>query len=357
MMGRVVSTCARVIAAGTAVILAVAASRYVSSGEVWSPYVLIIAVWLALFTSVDFWMTRWAKRARAGRLSRLFSPLTCLVLAVVGASLAVLSLEMASRYAMSSELMRRLDRAAKRDSVGKPPSIEVAFYTTDHPELPRLIFIHGTPGHAGVFANYLLDPVPGFETIAVDRPGFGRSGWSGPVVSFEEQAQALSALLVRQHGQWPILVGHSLGGPIVARIAADFPDRVRGIVILAGSLDPMLESPSWYNDVTSAPIVDAKMPDMYETANAEIAGAHEQTVKLASVLDRIRCPVEVVHGTADTLVPVANVAFIKKAMANSPHVGVRLIEGEGHGIHRLRGNEVRDAIGRLVDATATSETK
>ncbi len=357
MVGRVANACARVIAVGTAVILAVAASRYASAGEAWSPYLLIIAVWLALYLGVDYGMTRWAKRTGAGRIARLLSPLTCLILAVIGAGVAILSVEMASRYAMSSELIRRLDRVAKRDSVGKPPGAEVAFYTTDHPDLPRLIFIHGTPGHSGVFASYLLDPVSGFETIAVDRPGFGRSGWSGPVVSFEEQAKALSALLVKRNGQWPILVGHSLGGPIVARIAADYPDKVRGIVILAGSLDPALESPSWYNDVTSAPIVDAKMPDMYETANAEIAAAHEQTVRLAAVLDRIRCPVEVVHGTGDTLVPVANVEFIKKAMVNSPHVGVTLIEGEGHGIHRLRGIEVREAIRRLAEVAAKSETK
>lgn len=339
---------ARVIACCAALALLLAAVLYTSAGEAIFPYLLIVVVWGGFYLLAEAGLLRLAHRARAGRKTLSFCVILRLVIAGAGGALSLLSVGMAARYAISSELQRKLDRATVLDVVRQPGGHEVAFYSSNKPEQPRLIFVHGTPGHGGVFADYLLNPIDGFETIAVDRPGFGRSAGSGPVVSFEEQAKALAPLLVQRQGKWPILIGHSLGGPIVARLAADYPDKVRGVVILAGSLDPDLEAPSWYNDVTSAPVVDLKMPDLYEVSNAEVAAAHEQTRLLATVLDRIRCPVEVVHGKADTLVPVANVDYIKRSLVNCPHIGLTLIEGEGHGIHKSRGAEVRTAIERLT---------
>jgi pimeloyl-ACP methyl ester carboxylesterase len=172
------------------------------------------------------------------------------------------------------------------------------------------------------------------------------------VISFEVQAAAIATLLVERHGQWPILVGHSLGGPIAARIAADFPDKVRGLVILAGSIDPDLEMPDWYNFASTVPGIDLKMPANYQTSNAEIMAAPEQTRLLAAVLDRVRCPVQILHGTADKLVPVQNTDFAKGALANSPSVEVLLLPGEGHAIHRRCGPQVRAAIQRIADTAA-----
>lgn len=333
-MAGFVTWLARLIAAATAVVLAIAAKLHVESGERWLAYVAMVPGWLVLYIAMDRWL---GSRRRAGRL----------VLAVIGAGLALLSTAMAGRYLMSPELIQRLDQATTRINLIAPAGKKLSCYSTNRPDLPRVIFIHGTPGHAGVFAEYLLEPIPGFEVVAVDRLGFGRSSPGDPVVSFGVQAQAIALLLEQRQGQWPIVVGHSLGGPIAARVAADYPDRVRALVILAGSLDPELEAPSWYNEATMLPVIDLKMPTAYDVSNAEIAGAREQTRLLADVLDRIRCPVEVVHGTADTLVPVANTDYIRRSMVNSPRVHITIIDGEGHGVHKRRA-DVSEAILRVV---------
>jgi pimeloyl-ACP methyl ester carboxylesterase len=336
---------ARVIAVAAAMVLAIAAVLYHDSGESWAPYAAMVPCWFGAYFACEGWLAR-RDRTRRGRGGQVIPASTRLGVAVAGAGLALLSAGMAVRYAMTPETLRQLDRVAKRERINSGGNL-LSYYTTDSPGLPRILLIHGTPGHAGVFADYLLDPIQGFEVVAVDRLGFGRSAGSGPVVSFELQARAISALLVQRQGHWPIVVGHSLGGPIAARIAADFPDRVRGLVILAGSLDPDLETPSWYNDVTMLPGIDLKMPTLYDTSNAEIAGAREQTRVLSGVLGRICCPVQVIHGTADTLVPVANVDFFQKAVVNSPSIEITLIEGEGHAVHKLRAREVRAAIAAL----------
>ncbi len=344
--------CARVIAVITTFVLAAAAVLYVDAGESWVSYAAMVPAWGIVYFGLEWWLTRRMEGADQGRAAA-----ARLGLALAGAALSMLSVGMAVRYALTPETLRQLDRATRRDSVDGSNGHRLWYYAVGDEKQPRLIYVHGTPGHAGVYADYLLDPVPGIESIAVDRLGFGRSATSGPVPSFEDQARAISALLVERDGAWPILVGHSLGGPIVARIAADYPDRVRGLVILAGSLDPSLETPSWYNDVTSTAPIDMKMPGLYDTSNSEIKGAGEQTRLLALVLGRVRCPVEVVHGTADTLVPVGNADYIKRSMVNSPHIGVTLIEGEGHGLHRHRGAEVRAAIARVIRESSRSGDK
>jgi pimeloyl-ACP methyl ester carboxylesterase len=214
---------------------------------------------------------------------------------------------------------------------------------------PRIIFIHGTPGNALIMARYLLDPIPGHECIAIDRPGFGTYAKSTSVETFEQQAKLIAGLLEERDGRWPIIVGHSLGGPIAARVAADYPDRVGGLVILAGSLDPGLEESRWYNWVSSLEPSNTKMPTAYQHSNQEIAMAPRETSELAKVLHRITCPVRVIHGDADTLVPVANVDFAASAIRNSRSFKSIVIKGEGHGIHTSQEAIVRREIEQLAD--------
>ena len=136
---------------------------------------------------------------------------------------------------------RGLERASV--PVEGHPDRRLSYLIDGDPAAQRLIFIHGSPGNSLAYAKYLHDPVPGLETLAVDRLGYGQSTADEAVVSFEEQAAAIAPLLVERAGEWPILVGHSLGGPIAARLAADHPERVAGLIIVAGSLNPEAKHP------------------------------------------------------------------------------------------------------------------
>jgi len=111
-----------------------------------------------------------------------------------------------------------LERLTIRDSLYR----EISYLRGGEPGLPRVVFVHGTPGSATNMARYIRDPIEGHEVISIDRPGFGATG-GAPVPSFEKQAAAIEPFLVTRDGQKPVLVGHSLGGPIVARAAADYP--------------------------------------------------------------------------------------------------------------------------------------
>ena len=221
----------------------------------------------------------------------------------------------------------------------------VSYVRSGSPTSPRVIYVHGTPGDAGAFAEFVRNPIGNVESVSVDRPGFGETGGDA-LTSFEDQAATLEPLLVERDGLWPVLVGHSLGGPIVARMAADYPDRVSAIVIIAGSFDPALEGPRWFN--YAGALLAPVLPDMLNVSNAEIFDACEQTRELASVLDRVRCPVSIVHGTEDGLVPFANVDYMKRAFTGAPSVDIVTVQEAGHFLPWSHESVVREVVGRVV---------
>lgn len=254
-----------------------------------------------------------------------------------------LSLAACSPFGDANMATADLDRALTHPVSGNA----VSYVRGGDANAPRVIYAHGTPGDAGAFAMYIRDSIHGVESISIDRPGFGQTGGRA-VRSFEAQAAAFEPLLVERDGRWPVLVGHSLGGPIVARAAADYPDRVGAIVIIAGSLDPGLEHPRWFN--YAGAMLNPVLPYALAISNAEIFAAPEQTKLLAGVLDKVRCPVVIVHGTEDGLVPYANVEYMQRAFTNAASVDVITIEGGNHFVPWNQPQIVRDAILRAISA-------
>ena len=231
---------------------------------------------------------------------------------------------------------------------------EVAVYAAGEPGAPRVLYLHGTPGTADAWGDYLNEPAGETESVAIDRPGFGESAGSGAVVSFADQAAAAEPLLVERGGVGTVVVGHSLGGPIAARLAADHPDRVGAIVLLAASLSPELEKPRWFNHAGNA--FSAVLPGALRTSNAEIMAAPEQTRLLHADLASVTCPVVIVHGTSDSLVPYANVPYMQRMLTNAASVEVVTLEGEGHMLPWKREAEVRAAIARALELARAGGT-
>ncbi|MEL6427907.1 MAG: alpha/beta fold hydrolase [Planctomycetota bacterium] len=193
---------------------------------------------------------------------------------------------------------------------------------------PREIYVHGSPGDATAWDDFVLSPALDGEAVAIDRPGFGCSQPRVAVHSLALQAAAVEPLLEARGGRWPVLVGHSLGGPIVARVAAEHPGRVAGLVIVAGSVDPGLEELRWYNRLAAGLAVLTPRP--LRNSNDEMYGLRPELEELEPLLARITCPVLVVHGREDGLVPFANVAFLRRALVNAERVEELVFDDAGH---------------------------
>jgi len=107
-------------------------------------------------------------------------------------------------------------------------------------EGPRLLLLHGT-GSAGSSWGRLIERLAGdFEILAPDLPGHGLSGALAPGKAGLDAYAAAVAGLVTDLGAWPdIIVGHSAGAAIGARIALDArADRV-AVISINGALRPL----------------------------------------------------------------------------------------------------------------------
>lgn len=231
------------------------------------------------------------------------------------------------------------------------PAAPLSVLRAGDPRGPRLILVHGTPGSAEAWADYLLTPPPGLEVVAPDRPGFGRSGPDDALPALADQAAAVRALLP-DDGRPAILLGHSLGGPVVARVAADAPGRVAALVLLSASLDPALETVHPLQRVGEWPPVRALLPRAIRNANRELLALRADLETLAGALPAVRAPVLIVHGDGDDLVPAANVAFMQAHLRGARCVETRMLPGANHFLPWNAEAEVRRAIARAAQMAA-----
>lgn len=171
----------------------------------------------------------------------------------------------------------------------------------------------------------LAEPPSGLEVVALDRPGFGDSGPEGALTSLDRQADAVAAFL--PSGRGAILLGHSLGGPIAALVAARHPEQVRALILLAASLDPEMEEVHPLQWVGAWAPVRAFLPRMIRNANAELLDLKPQLEALRAELPLIRCPVLIVHGTRDDLVPFSNAAYSAAKLTGACLVETVVLEG------------------------------
>ena len=226
---------------------------------------------------------------------------------------------------------------------------ELAFLAAGPEDAPLIILVHGTPGEARAWLDYLAEPLPGYRVLAYDRPGFGQSEPKTPLPSLAAQARALAPFLEVGRGRRPILIGHSLGGAIVCRAAADFPDRVAGLVVISGSLDPGLERTTWYQKAASWPPLHSLLPRALANSLAELLPLKAELETLSPLLAQIRCPVVIIHGDQDGLVPVANAAYLYQKLVNSPRRERIIHPGLGHLLIWKNKAVVKEDLARAVE--------
>ncbi|MHA1949664.1 MAG: alpha/beta fold hydrolase [Candidatus Thorarchaeota archaeon] len=251
---------------------------------------------------------------------------------------------------------------------------------------PIILFLHGGPGG---YDQGLLDLEmwndAGFSVLSISRPGYLRT----PLTTgetYEEQADAIEALLVSLEISEIAVLGASAGGPVALQLALRHPKRVKALILMAavsheyvipeGASDSIMgkiflsdtgaDIGVWIFDILSRrwPSMTMKMSfkqtvglDSNELneyvkqvmsipeqvlwfkrfvrttcpMSLRVDGLNNDLEKLQSLtaenLNEITCPTMVIHGTVDTDVSYSNAEF----SANSiPNARLYSIENVGH---------------------------
>ena len=250
-------------------------------------------------------------------------------------------------------------------------------------EGPGIVLLHGWSNSADTWRPLLTELAKrGRRAIAVDLPGFGEASKldSGPVLP-QLDAFALELVTVWAENEPVVVAGASLGGCLALRLA-EHPGELKlaGVVPVAPD---GLELPSWFDPIEEDPLVrrllsmpiavpgeivrkgQAKArrqlafvhPVDAQRAVAETLGRDGTTrADLAALLQSgrelapelatapfdlvgIRCPVLLVWGAADRMLPHTDARMALDAL---PTTQVELIEDCGH-------HPQLEATGRLAE--------
>ncbi len=195
-----------------------------------------------------------------------------------------------------------------------------------------VVFVHGSPGSSSNFLEYAKDTnvLNTFNVLLIDRPGFGYSEFGNSEPSIAQQSLILREVLAQFKSQQFILVGHSLGGPIICRMAMDDPQIATGLLIIAGSVSPELEPEEKWRKPMCTKWLSWLMPKSFRVSNEEIIPAKEELIRMDTMWHRITMDVKIIQGGKDKLVPSGNEDYAEAKLVNAKSLEVFRYPKENH---------------------------
>lgn len=211
-------------------------------------------------------------------------------------------------------------------------------------KIPPVIFLHGSPGNAMDWRWFLANEGKRFAVYAMDRPGFGPVDRKVPHLRDDLAVLRRALSLIAQKRGPVILVGHSLGGGVAARLAADCAEQVRGLVLVGASLNPQLERVFPIQKQALQPPLSQLLTVSVRNSNAELVQYPDFLAELELYLGDIKCRITAIHSKDDLLVPYDNVAFVRERCKGAAAFDVLAPDSGGHFLNRRRPDLIMKAL-------------
>lgn len=252
---------------------------------------------------------------------------------------------------------------------------------------PDVVLIHGASGSVNDFQfGMMQDLAKHYRVTAFDRPGMG---FSEPLIEDNDQLAAQARHLraaSRQLGIGDlILVGQSYGGSVALAWALQEPPKALVLICSPslpwpGKLDPWYQiTANPFGAAIIVPLAAAWVPQTYVASSitavfapnqvpegyadhigiaqtltpsvlaanaAQVNNLRPQIVAQEADYPRLTLPIEIVHGDADTIVPLAvhSAPFARRI----PSAHLTVLHGVGHMPHHAGLPEVLAAIERAA---------
>ena len=193
-----------------------------------------------------------------------------------------------------------------------------------------IVLLHGFNGHLGQW-DEVWGELEGCECrrIRIDLPGFGDSEWQTNAFGVAEQADRVIALLDRLNVDTATLVGTSMGGSVATVIAADHPDRVQSLVLVAPSGYPgslvqsglygRMARPGFANRAATLIAKNPLFGVLYPNSRALQALTVTATYgrRWSDLLSKVRVPTLIIWARGDETTPYAFAASVEQAIPGS----------------------------------------
>jgi pimeloyl-ACP methyl ester carboxylesterase len=279
------------------------------------------------------------------------------VISVVGSLILIVVMDSCLQFRMSKkEINSYFEKKEKKGTLHQ--------YEFDHQKinylkvgddvLPLIVFVHGSPGSLSAFIDFMADTVllSKAQLITVDRPGFGDSNFGYGEKSVARQSSVLKPLIEKnKRDRSVILVGHSMGGPVISRMAMDYPELIDGLVIVAGSIDPDLEpNETWFRAPLATPFLRWILPRSFRASNQEIYHLKPELQEMLPLWEKIKASTIIIQGKKDVLVDPSNAYFAKKMIVNAP-VELVMVDEMNHFVPWSNPELIRSAIIKLIDSS------
>lgn len=261
---------------------------------------------------------------------------------------------------------------------------------------PDLVLLHGASGNMEDFTMGFSERLTDrYRVILFDRPGLGWTerpkGHGGFWRNREETPMDQAALLQKAADaigvEKPIVLGHSFGGIVTLAWGLLRPEETSALVLVAGVAEPWPGDLGWTYTVNGSllggalfvPMITAFVPEPYIVQSIESVFAPQEApegyaehlgvgltlrrhslranaqqvnflrphvVEMQKQYGSLTLPIEMIHGDADTIVPLDIHARV--LMTDVPNGALKILPGQGHMPQHTAPEEVEAAIDRAA---------
>ena len=204
-----------------------------------------------------------------------------------------------------------------------------------------LLLLHGFTGCGDDWKHVFAEPMPGFQVLAPDLPGHGRTANPRQDFKFADVARDMFAYLDglgvdRVHG-----IGMSAGANTLLHMATQQPQRIEAMVHVSGTPRFPNQARSIMRAMGEGPANDAQWAEMrarHKLGDDQIralftyarafADDHDDMNFTGASLSQITARTLIVHGDRDPLYPVELAVELLRSI---PNAALWVVPNGGHG--------------------------
>jgi pimeloyl-ACP methyl ester carboxylesterase len=245
----------------------------------------------------------------------------------------------------------------------RPIQLEYQWVGAAQSDYPVLVFLHEGLGSIALWKDFpdRFCREHGFTGLVFSRYGYGQStarpaGERWPVsFMYDQAAEVLPAFFARLGISRPWLFGHSDGASIALLYAAEFPDKVSGIVVAAPHImveDVTIESIRMAREVFLGKDLRNKLARFHADVDSAFWGWNDvwldpafRTWNIEDRLSRISCPVLAIQGEDDEYGTLEQIYGIQR---KAPQTQLLVLPQCGHSPHRDQPQATAQEVAKFI---------